>query len=180
MWRFGGPTFAYFKMTDLEGGRTWWNCEMWRVRIISTLLHIISTMRYKTSTMLHKTSTLHTHSFITSTFRHIKSTFLHIIYTFSVLKCGGSTLHPHFQFWNMEGPHYIHIFVVDFSRNFRSKCNLITLSKHVVHSIKVHWLDPITIFRKRPIFSFRFSENGNILSVSFSRKHFTSLERKTL
>ena len=40
----------------------------------------------------------------------------------------------------------------------------------------------MTIFRKRPIFSFRFSENGNLLSVSFSRKktyRITSLDRKT-
>ena len=29
----------------------------------------------------------------------------------------------------------------------------------------------MTIIRKRPTFSFRFSENGNLLSVSFSRKN---------
>ena len=28
----------------------------------------------------------------------------------------------------------------------------------------------MTVFRKQPTFSFRFSENGNLLSVSFSRK----------
>ena len=38
----------------------------------------------------------------------------------------------------------------------------------------------MAIFRKPHTFSFRFSENGNLLSVSFSRKSYriTSLERK--
>ena len=38
----------------------------------------------------------------------------------------------------------------------------------------------MTSFRKQPTFNFRFSENGNLLSVSFSRKTYriTSLERK--
>ena len=38
----------------------------------------------------------------------------------------------------------------------------------------------MAIFWKRVTFSFRFSENGNLLSVSFSRKTYriVSLERK--
>ena len=40
---------------------------------------------------------------------------VHITSTFSILKRGGSTLHPHF-----------HCGYVDFSRNLRWKCNLIT------------------------------------------------------
>ena len=38
----------------------------------------------------------------------------------------------------------------------------------------------MTICRKQPTFSFRFSENGYILSVSFSRKTYriASLERR--
>ena len=94
-------TFAYFTMTDLGGERTCWNCEMCKVHITSTLLRITSTFLHITSTFLH----------ITSTFiiRHPHSSTLHL---------HSSTLHLHFQFWNVAGPHYIHIFNFEMWRVF--------------------------------------------------------------
>ena len=44
--------------------------------------------------------------------------------------------------------------------------------------MQVHCSDPMAIFRKRPTFSFRFSDNGNLLSVSFSRKTIEQTQHK--
>ena len=44
--------------------------------------------------------------------------------------------------------------------------------------MQVYCSDPMASFRKRPTFSFRFSENGNLLSVSFSQKNFEETQHK--
>ena len=44
--------------------------------------------------------------------------------------------------------------------------------------MQVHCSDPMAIFRKRPTFSFRFSKNGNLLSVSFSLKNLEQTQHK--
>ena len=44
--------------------------------------------------------------------------------------------------------------------------------------MQVHCPDPMASFQKRPTFSFRFSENGKLFSVSFSQKNFEQTQRK--
>ena len=47
-----------------------------------------------------------------------------------------------------------------------------------MHSMQDHCSDPMEIFRKRPTFSFRFSETGNLLSVRLFRKNLKQTPHK--
>ena len=117
-------------------------------------------------------STLHPHKF------YIPPHNIHITSIFSNLKCGKSTLHPYsinVEMWIVHITSTFSIRKCGIFHNFKVEMQLnnpsLTLTKSLIHNIQIQCLDPMAIFRKRSTFSFRFSENGNLLSVSFSRKN---------
>ena len=176
MWRCGGSTLHP-------------HCSTLHTHKIH-IPHITYTFLHITSSTLHPhSSAWHTHNI------HIAPHYIHIPPYCIHFPPHNIHIPPHYIHIPPHNiripPHHIHIFNFEkwmdhitptcsmwkcgFPYNFKVEMYLnipsLPLSKNLIHNIQTLCLDPMGIFRKWHTFRFRFSDNDNILSVSFPRKN---------